>query len=237
MRVGFIGDIHGKSNWKKFIKDTTVEHWVFVGDYIDEEHLHPIGDEEMIENLKDIIDFKRNNIEKVTLLTGNHDLMYMFLNDPTKRVSRFRPAIALELFDLFTFNRNLFQNAWQHDGVIATHAGIHHDWFVNEFKGDLAENISEQLNNPSDANIKERIFDIGKIRGGWCSVGGIYWCDRSELTKPLIGYTQIVGHNRVDKIKYIKDGKKYGDVYFIDCLNKKHDFLKLDINGKDIRRI
>ena len=45
MIVGFIGDIHGKSVWKKFIENTDIEHWVFVGDYVDEEHLHPITNE------------------------------------------------------------------------------------------------------------------------------------------------------------------------------------------------
>lgn len=238
MIVGFIGDIHGKSVWKQFVKDPTIDHWVFVGDYTDEEHLYPITDEEMVENLQDIIDFKRNNIEKVTLLIGNHDLMYMFLNDPTKRVTRFRPTIALELFDLFTFNRNLFQNAWQHGGVIATHAGVQHNWFVNEFKGDLgAADIANQLNSPTTGEKKEHINDVGRVRGGDKFVGGIYWCDRIELVKPLIGYIQVVGHNRVGKIKFVRDGKKYGTVYFIDCLNKKTEFLKLNINGEDIRRI
>lgn len=237
MIVGFIGDVHGKSIWKQFVKDTTVDHWVFVGDYTDEEYSHPIDDEEMIENLQDIIDFKRNNNDKVTLLIGNHDLSYMFLNDTSKRVTRFRATIALELFDLFTFNRNLFQNAWQGGSVIATHAGIQHNWFVNEFKGELNENIAEQLNNPSNEDKKERIHDIGRVRGGDKFVGGIYWCDRSELVKPLIGYTQVVGHNRVGSIKYVKDGKKYGDVYFVDCLNKKNDYLKLEINNENIQRI
>jgi len=237
MKVGFIGDIHGKSIWKQFVKDTTIDHWVFVGDYVDEEFKHPISDDEMLENLQDIIDFKKNNMDKVTLLIGNHDLMYIFLNDKTKRVTRFRPTIAMELFDLFTFNRNLFQNAWQGSNVIATHAGIQHNWFVNEFKGSLETDIAEQLNNPSDENKKQRIFDIGKIRGGDKFVGAIYWCDRSELVKPLIGYTQVVGHNRVDGIKYIRDGKKYGILYLVDCLNKRNEFLKLEINNENIQRI
>ena len=233
MIVGFIGDIHGKSVWKKFIENTDIEHWVFVGDYVDEEHLHPITDEEMLENLKEVLEFKANNPNKVSLLLGNHDLSYMLLNDRSKRVTRFRENISLELSDIFNFNRHLFQNSWQYGNVVATHAGIQHDWFINNFKGKLEYSISDQLNQPDNNSI----FDIGMYRGGHNNCGGIFWCDRNELIKPLIGYTQVVGHNRVGGIKYYRHDKKYGDVYFVDCLNKRNEFLTLEIDDNEIHRI
>jgi len=37
IKIAFIGDIHGKSVWKKFVKDPTIDLFVFVGDYVDED--------------------------------------------------------------------------------------------------------------------------------------------------------------------------------------------------------
>ncbi len=227
LTFGFIGDLHGKRNWAKFIEDDSVDHWVFVGDLVDNDFGSVIADEEMVENLSNIIDFKRKNMNKVTLLIGNHDVSYLYINNHSVRASRFRESIAMELHDLYAFNKDCFQNSWQYKNVIATHAGIQHNWFVEKFKGDLNENIANQLNNPKDDNQNTRLFDVGRCRGGWTDVGGIYWADRSELVKPLKGFIQVAGHNRVKDItNYQKGG---GEINFIDCLGTVNKFLKLEI--------
>lgn len=240
MIVGFIGDIHGKNIWKNIIKNNPdVNHWVFMGDYSDNDFGSVISDDEMIENLQNIVDFKKNDVFNVTLLIGNHDNNYIHVNDLTKRSTRIRGTIALELYDIYHFNQNLFQNAWQMGNVIATHAGIQHNWFKNEFKGCLDINIVEQLNKPKNKEQEERLFDIGIMRGGNQNVGGIYWCDREELKKPLKGYIQIVGHNRVTDMKHMTFYKKpmQSEIYFIDCLNYKENFLKLELTNDTIQRI
>jgi len=228
IKIAYIGDVHGKSIWKKFIKDPTINVFVFVGDYVDEDMGMVISDEEMIENLQDVIDFKRKNMNSVVLLKGNHDGTYINLNDPMFKCSRFRESIGMELHDLFSFNKDLFQNAFQYKNVIATHAGIQHNWFINDFKGDVTLNIADQLNNPQDRDQEDALFQIGKIRGGWASVGGIFWADRSELKKPLKGVTQVVGHNRVKDISFYEN-KKYGNIYFIDCLGYKENILIMEL--------
>jgi len=188
-----------------------------------------ISDEEMIENLQDIIDLKRMNMGNVILLKCNHDLCYQYINDKSFRCSRFRESIGQELSDLFNFNKNLFQNAWQYKNIIISHAGIQHNWFINEFKGDINNlNIADQLNNPKTKIQEDALFQIGKIRGGWASVGGIFWADRSELKKPLKGVTQVVGHNRVKDISFYEN-KKYGNIYFIDCLGYKENILIMEL--------
>ena len=228
LKIGFISDIHGKTIWKEFIKDEAVDHWVFLGDYVDHDFGYNISDEDMIENLEDIIKFKRDNMLTVSLLTGNHCDSYININDLTHRCSRFRSSIGLELSDLYNFNKDCFQNAWQYKNIIATHAGIQHNWFVNCFKGNIENDIAYQLNNTVDENQKESLYDVGWSRGGSKYVGGIFWCDRKELIKPLKGFTQVVGHNRVEKITHI-ERKGYGDVYFCDCLNYEKKFLTLEI--------
>jgi len=229
LTVGFIGDDHARGIFKKFIKDESVDHWVLMGDLVDNDPGFDVDDEFMIENLQDAIDFKRNNMDKVTLLIGNHSNSYIHMGDRSKMSSRYRSFIAMELHDLYTFNADCFQNAWQYKNVIASHAGIQHNWFVNEFHGDLNENIADQLNNPKNEKQLESLYDVGYIRGGRKNVGGIFWCDRSELLKPLKNFTQVVGHNRVKEITHFEKKNYNADVYFVDCLGSVEKYLKLEI--------
>jgi len=228
IKIGFIGDDHGRGLWRKFIGDNSIDHWVFMGDLVDNDPGSIVEDNFMIENLQDIIDYKRKNMDRVTLLIGNHDNSYIHLGDPIFKCSRFRKSIAMELHDLYSFNKDIFQNAFQYKNVISTHAGIQHNWFINEFKGDINNNIAEQLNNPKNKTQEDALYQVGKIRGGWTDVGGIFWCDKSELIKPLKGFTQVVGHNRVKGIDHY-ERKGYGDIYFIDCLGYKETFLTMEI--------
>ncbi len=229
MIVGFIGDDHSRGLWKKFIKDESVDHWVLMGDLVDNDPGFTAEDDFMIENLQDAIEFKRNNIDKVTLLIGNHSNSYIHMGDISKLCSRYRSSIAMELHDLYTFNKDCFQNAWQYKNVVATHAGIQHNWFINEFRGNLNENIAYQLNNPKNKKQYESLFDISYSRGGNKNVGGIFWCNRNELLKPLKGFTQVVGHNRVKEITHFEKKNYNSDVYFVDCLGSVGDFLKLEL--------
>ena len=228
MKVGFIGDDHGRGMWNEFILDESIDHWVLMGDLADNDPGFIVEDDFIIENIQNAIDFKLKNIDKVTLLIGNHSNSYIHLNDPMCNCSRFRGSIGLELSDLYNLNIDLFQNAWQYKDVIATHAGIQDGWFLNEFEGDLSSNIADQLNNPKTKAQANSLFDVGACRGGWADVGGIFWADISELYKPLKGYTQVVGHNRVPDISYYKS-TDFGDIYFIDCLGSKKKFLTLEL--------
>ena len=115
--------------------------------------------------------------------------------------------------------------AFQVENCIFTHAGISEKWFLDDFKGNPNKNIAEQLNNPLPEQI-EAICRCGEARGGFKNAkGGIFWADFSELYEPLSGYTQVVGHNRVDDIcEHTNNG---GRIIFCDCLyNEK--YLKLE---------
>ena len=45
IKIAYIGDVHGKSIWKKFIKDPTINLFIFAGDYVDEDMGMVISDE------------------------------------------------------------------------------------------------------------------------------------------------------------------------------------------------
>jgi hypothetical protein len=121
-------------------------------------------------------------------------------------------------------NIYLFQYAYQEENYIFTHAGIVHKWFTDDFKGDINKNIAEQLNKPSPKQIPA-LCRCGSARGGYSrDIGGIFWADISELQEPLQGYTQIVGHNRVEDID--DNSINGGRIIFCDCLFNKH-YLKI----------
>ena len=83
--ITIIPDLHGRTFWKKAMKAPESSHVVFLGDYLDpyrpsifdvypttkeEDDLSP---EAVIENFKEILEFKKSAPDRVTLLLGNHD--------------------------------------------------------------------------------------------------------------------------------------------------------------------
>jgi hypothetical protein len=217
-----IGDVHGSSYWKKIINEQSDCRYIFLGDYLDP--YEEIDDNTLLKNLQDIIHFKKQHPDEVILLLGNHDLHYFV--EESMLSARFNCALAPEISEIFLENYHLFKFAHQENNCLFTHAGVIHSWFVDDFKGDLTKNIADQLNNPTPEQL-ESLFQCGSYRGGKENkVGGIFWADIRELRDPLRGYTQIVGHNRVnDILDYTNNG---GRIIFCDCLFNEH-FLKIEI--------
>jgi hypothetical protein len=215
-----IGDVHGLTYWKEIVTQHPNFRYVFLGDYLDPyEHIAP---QALMDNLMGIICLKEVQPDNTVLLLGNHDLHYF--TDKIDKSSRFNRQIAKEAKQVFTEHKHLFQFAYQEGFHVFTHAGIAHEWFVTDFKGDLCKNVAEQLNHPKPEQ-EAALYGCGIYRGGNMRYGGIFWADTADLTKPLQAYTQVVGHNRVDDIDEHSQGD--GKIIFCDCLfNKK--YLKLE---------
>ena len=79
-KVLVIPDVHGETFWKepvlKYIDK--VDRIIFLGDYLDPypEEGKDYSPQEIFDNLMDIVELKRNHMEKVVLLKGNHDQHY-----------------------------------------------------------------------------------------------------------------------------------------------------------------
>jgi hypothetical protein len=215
------GDIHGLTLWKTAVNENPNYRYIFLGDYLD-----PYGNipcSKLLDNLKDIIQLKKERNDDVVLLLGNHDLHYVDLD--SEPCERFDDDIAGDANALFSENNHLFTYAFQEDDRIFTHAGISQRWFSNDFCGNADKNIAEQLNNPHKDQL-QALFRCGAMRGGELSdIGGIFWIDIDELYDPLPGYTQIVGHTRVDVI--LERTLNGGHIIFCDCLYNKR-YLRLD---------
>ena len=208
-----IGDIHGLEDWKAIVEKHPDCRIVFLGDYLDP--IEYIPRKRLLQNLCEIILLKKKRPDDVILLLGNHDLHY-FCTDITLS-SRFDFSIGEKASRLFLENIDLFQYAYQEDKTVFTHAGIAQDWFMQDFGGDIHLPIASQLNHPTDSQI-ESLCRLGYLRGGKeGKIGGIFWADEAELTDPLHGFTQIVGHNRVKEVT-VRSGAHDNQIIFCDCL-------------------
>jgi hypothetical protein len=214
------GDIHGLTYWKKAVEENPDCRYIFLGDYLDPYGY--IAPAQLIDNLKEIIQLKKDRRDDVVLLLGNHDLHYFC--PQMEESCRYVYEIGEEARTLFEKNRDLFLYAFQDGKRIFTHAGISEKWFLDDFYGDINKNIAEQLNNPERDQLPA-LYRCGAMRGGdYFATGGIFWADINELDDPLQGFTQIVGHNRVDDITDLSIGD--GRIIFCDCLYYKK-YLKL----------
>lgn len=246
MKILTIGDVHGHDTWKQALDywrpdevKTLIDQYdkiVFVGDYVDD---FILDDAQIYKNLFEIIELKKLYPEKVILLWGNHDVQYL-LGTKGKGCTGYRPSMWLQLNELFTANRDLFQLAFQVENYLWTHAGVHKGWWkfqiqdqrfvIREGKKlewlDLEKTgtIADILNFCFEAQ-HQPIYDCGWQRGGHARVGSPLWADKNELyKKPLEGYHQIVGHTRIDKIKHYNNYKdKNTSTTFIDCMCIEND--------------
>lgn len=230
MKIIVIGDIHGRPTWKE-IDPEKYDKIIFDGDYLDSRD--PFTDEEIIENFKQIIEFKKTNPDKVVLLIGNHDIMYYDLDDSYYQCSGFRLGYAIEANKLLSENHSLFLAAYE-IGVVGklpylfTHAGVSTGWYnynlttIEKVKEEHScDTLSEILNAMFQSGIRRRLLgQVGSCRGGWLYNGGIFWADRRETKNDyLIGYHQIVGHTPIDQITQFGDEK--GSIRYVDVLWNK----------------
>lgn len=217
-----IGDVHGLDYWRQVVQSHPACRVVFLGDYLDPMEYVPRRD--LLANLRAIIALKRARPDDVILLLGNHDLHYFSSDAPVS--SRFDWHIGDKASLLFLENFDAFQYAFQDGRTVFTHAGIAHGWFVDDFGGDISRPIADQLNNPSDGQVAA-LCRVGLSRGGKPgTASGIFWADRDELTDPLHGFTQVVGHNRVEEVT-THEGGGGGKIVFCDCLwNGNYIFME-----------
>lgn len=224
MKVTVLGDTHGRNNWIDIVEDNPGSNFIFLGDYVDPYHHEFIEEDESIMNLYDIIEFKKENPSKVTLLIGNHDAQYLYYPNFTMCGTMSKKYLE-ELVELFQTNIKLFQMALQKDNYLFIHGGISNGWFeenfrlmkhfgLNEDRSNLAMIINKIAKNPTWRRV---LGTTSHYRHGPDNFGSPIWADRMELFKDhLTGFHQVVGHNKIENIKTFGDDET--SITFCDCL-------------------
>ncbi len=222
-----IGDIHGRTCWKKLVREDSVN--IFVGDYFDP--YDDIPQEQLLQNFADIIAFKKQHPETV-LLYGNHDMHYLIDGED---YSRYDYRYANKYRQVLTEAKALFHGVAFAigDRTLVTHAGISKPWYEKEFgtyKGQSPIEVADDINDLWEHNKKEFSFEANASEK-------LDFCGESPTHSPLwirpwvlayhnlfagSPYNQIFGHTQIDKITTIDD-----NLTCIDCLGTAAESLTI----------
>lgn len=234
-KVLIVPDLHGRSFWREPLKEhfDECEHVVFLGDYLDpykdEEEEQPTRKDSM-NMLDEIIELKRNNMEKVVLLLGNHCAHYLWRD--FGKSTRFDMFHCFHNKKTFVSNKAIFKVAW--DKVIGdtryliTHAGVCRSWYERH-KKEIGELTAENLNKSFDVKSWSEYsryrgwlgYDVGSPM--WSDIRERFGDDDDETIEDIEGIFNIFGHTRLDHRPYIS--KNWA------CIDAQKVFM-LDDDGK-----
>lgn len=143
-----LGDTHGRSVWKEIVaKEEDADLIIFMGDYFDT-HGGGYSGNRQIENFKDIVAFKKANMNKVILLIGNHDFHYM--KGVIETYSKYQPRYASDIEKVIqeALDESLLQMCFTYHNYIFTHAGVTKTWLKNALDlDDVPNKVIEVMAN------------------------------------------------------------------------------------------
>lgn len=237
-----IGDIHGRDKWKRVIaQENDFDMVVFMGDYFDTRE--EIPGYKWIENFRDIMNFKNENPNKVTVLVGNHD--YHYMRGVTTKYSGYTPYMRFDIQEVLDNNRDNLQACFIYNNFVFTHAGITNTWYRNGLEkwfkdkeidiGDM--NLCDQINYLFRYGLETFEFTDGRYfdpNGNEVTQTPI-WVRPGALMKDRKGdYFYVVGHT-FGEPEIIKDHNP-GGIIKIDALGLGYYLVIQDGNPK-IKRL
>jgi predicted MPP superfamily phosphohydrolase len=227
MKILALGDTHGRSFWKLAVaQNPDVDKIIFIGDYFDSYDLSAV---EQIANFKEIAEFKRQNLNKVVLLIGNHDHHYLPEVGDTG-TSGYQHKVAPSITQVIQENRDILQLAYSFKDLLFTHAGVGEsflDWTYGA-DGWVMPTIAQQLNATFEFKPRAFIFNGRDSSGDDVGQTPIWIRPRSLVRDSQAlkkaGIIQIVGHTTQKQIDI--EGKATGGKYFfIDTLGTSGEYL------------
>lgn len=202
-----IPDIHGRVFWKDAVKDKN-EKVIFLGDYVDPYPGEKLSLTGTIDNLEEIIEYKKSNPSQVILLLGNHDFMYMD-SEHNRYSCRHDFENEPKITKILLNSRDQFQMAYitkiREKDYVFSHSGILKDW-LEEHKdlfgeyGSIPESVEVLNNLYHEWNPKfiQSLLEVSSYRGGWSNVGSMIWADlREHRSSEDKGVYQIFGHTQL----------------------------------------
>lgn len=204
MKALLIGDIHGRTNWKRIVQNNPdVDQVIIFGDYFDPYDFIP--GYEQLRNFNRIVDFAVESKNDVVLLLGNHDLHYYSDVQPCSRYDRNNAKVFTEAIAEALLYMNV---AHSFDDVLCSHAGVSPKWLDKWSPGWDVNNIVDHVENIHDTNIKAFGFDDEDTSNyGNNVVQGPMWIRPEALitaskedTQIKDKYRQVFGHTQLDDI-------------------------------------
>ena len=219
MKIISVGDTHGRDIWKTIVKiEEDFDKFVFIGDYFDTRD--GIDATTQIQNFKEILEFKKENPDKVILLIGNHDFHY--LKGCGETYSGYQQYAAIDINEVLqpALASGYLQICYVYDDLIFSHAGLTNTWCeTNEI--DLY-NIEESVNVKFMKKMEAFRFEYGENldRSGDDVTQSPIWVRIRSLLKDMVkGFTYIIGHTT------IKELHMANSIIAIDCLGTSKEYL------------
>lgn len=207
MKQVIIGDIHGRTLWKKIVEQNEdADRFIFIGDYVDT-HEDIIGIEQL-RNLEEICLFTRwateERVGEVILLIGNHDFQY-WPGIIDQVYSGYQPRMHQSFTKVFSDNKDLFQMCFEDEfGTVYTHAGLT-ETFVEQRIGTYSMKQVNDVFNYKPSSFSFYNFD----RSGYGDDihQSCVWVRPRSLHSDGIDRLQVVGHTQVKEIGFNQDVK------------------------------
>lgn len=198
MKFLVLGDIHGRSVWKKIIAKEQPDQVIFLGDYVSSHE--GVSESDQVSNLLEILRFKAHHPETI-LLRGNHDLQH--LGYDWAQCSGYFPWVAELMADLK--EEFLANTQWIHimDNTVFSHAGISTKW------------LKQNRVSLNDINALEptELFGFSLLDSediyGTSPYQPPTWIRPMTLVDVMIpDYDQVVGHTEVERCFNVKDSNE-----------------------------
>lgn len=194
-KIVVIGDIHGRDCWNKIVdREKDADLFIFLGDYVSTHER--IGEDDQIDNLLDILNFKEENPTKVILLRGNHDMQH--LGYYWAECSGFFRGVEREMSKPEIKDRYLRDTQWVYvyKGILFSHAGITERWF----KDSGCESVFDINGLEPSELFGFRPCKFSDYYGISETQGPTWIRPQTLLEYALPEYTYVVGHTTVKDI-------------------------------------
>jgi hypothetical protein len=200
MKIVCLGDTHGRTHWKNIVaKETDADKIVCIGDYFDTHY--DVSVDQQIQNFIDILNFKKENVDKVILLIGNHDFHYLKGAQETyPGYQKFRAVDINEVLEP-AVSTGLLQMCYVYENYVFTHAGLTKTW-CSDNDINLSE-LENSVNRRFMSNIESFRFTYGdnySQSGNDVTQPPIWVRIPSLLKNKLEGYRFVVGHTTIEEL-------------------------------------
>ena len=212
MKYVFVGDIHGKCN---LVEEALSKEGmkIFVGDFQDSFDRSTADHAKCNELVLAAIDKG-----EARAIFGNHELSYMMNHHRCSGYDYKRQ----QMFQ--TYEKEIRQKFEPYimldENFLVSHAGLTKQIFDDE---KLTIELLPDVLHDWWENKESPMHYIGRARGGFAKVGGMFWCDYRYEFEPIPDLIQVFGHTRGTCIR------QHGTNYCIDCLDYEVSFLEMDI--------
>lgn len=226
MKNIIIGDTHGRNSWKSLV-NLEYDKFIFIGDYFDSFKIPGII---QLQNFNEIIEFKKQNSDKVELLIGNHD--YHYFPNIREDYSGYQASKRFDFQNVLNeaYNDGLLNVCYGYKDYIISHAGITKTWF-NKYELDI-NNVVESVNNLFKYKPNTFYFQMGRrfSNTGDDITQGPFWVRPKSLYMNMLDdYNFVVGHTSVEQINVFNE-----KIFLVDCLDTGNQYLEITDEGYKI---